>query len=284
MTYRRRPSPLHATRAVVGALWCLAVVTVGLSVHHPVVLGALIAAVVAAGAAALVPRPVALALALSAPFAVLIVVFNALATRDGLTVVYRLGGPWDVTLEAIVQGGVYALTAAVLFGAAALYSAAVDPDDLLRAFRRLSFSSALTAALATRMVPVLARDARRLSDAQRSRGGAPASRMALMRAVSANAMDRALDVAATLEVRGFRAERDWSTARRVPALARPWSRHDGAFAASAVGLFALAGAGRALAPFAAYPRLSVPLDGGVALVAGLVVLALLAPFADRRGI
>ena len=87
---------------------------------------------------------------------------NALTTREGLTVIYRLGGPFDVTLEAVVQGGVYALLAIALFAVARLYSAAVDPDDLLRAVRRLSFSSALTAALATRMVPVLARDARRL--------------------------------------------------------------------------------------------------------------------------
>ena len=38
-------------------------------------------------------------------------------------------------------------------------SAAVDPDELLRMFRRVSYRSALTATLATRLVPVLARDA-----------------------------------------------------------------------------------------------------------------------------
>jgi len=278
VTYRRRPSPLHAARAVVGAAWCLALVTAALSLHHPVVLAALLGAVVAAGAAALVPRPVLLGLALGVPFALTIVVFNALATREGLTVIYRLGGPWDVTLEAVVQGGVHGLTAIALVCVAALYSAAVDPDDLLRAFRRLSFASALTAALATRMVPVLLRDGRRLADAQRCRSGAPASRVALLRAVVGNSMDRALDVAATLEVRGY------GTARRAPALRRPWSRHDLAFAASAAALVAVAVAGRSLAPFDAYPRVQAPLDGGVALVAVLLAGAVLAPFADRRGV
>ena len=38
-------------------------------------------------------------------------------------------------------------------------SAAVDPDELLKALRRISYRSALTASLATRLVPVLARDA-----------------------------------------------------------------------------------------------------------------------------
>ena len=43
-----------------------------------------------------------------------------------------------MTLEAVVQGGVYALVAIALFAVARLYSAAVDPDDLLRAVRRVS--------------------------------------------------------------------------------------------------------------------------------------------------
>ncbi len=278
MTYRRRHSPLHAARAVVGAVWCLALVTVAVTVHHPVVLGALLVSVLAAGTAALVARPVVLGLAVGVPFAVVIVAFNAVLSHNGLTVIFRFGGPWDVTLEAVVAGAMYGLTAIALCCAAALYSAAVDPDDLLRAFRRLSFSSALTAALATRMVPVLARDARRLSDAQRCRAGAPPARVALLRAVAANAMDRALDVAATLEVRGY------GTAGRAPALKRPWSRHDLAFAASAVALFALAVVCRGLAPFAMYPRLSMGLDGGVLAACGLIAAAVLAPFADRRGV
>ena len=146
-------------------------------------------------------------------------------------------GQLDITAEATAYGGVLALRALVVIGCFALHSAAVDPDDLLRAFRRVSFRSALTAALATRMVPVLARDARRLHDAQRCLAGAPAPRRAIVRAVASGALDRAVDVAATLEVRGYGA------ARRAPrGGARPWSRHDLAFAASA-GALALLGVG-----------------------------------------
>jgi energy-coupling factor transport system permease protein len=277
VTHRPRRTPLHAARAAVGALWCLALGTVALAVPHPFVLCALVATVVAAAALAQVARPVAAAVALGIPFGATIVLVNALATRDGLTVVWHFGGGWDVTLEALVQGGVYALMAVALFAVARLYSAAVDPDDLLRALRRVSFSSALSAALATRMVPVLARDARRLADAGKARG-AEVPRLVLVRAVAAGAMDRALDVAATLEVRGY------GTGRPAPSLRRPWSRHDVAFAVSAVVLLAVAAAARALAPFDAYPRLAAGLGPDELLAAALVAAAALAPFAQRRGL
>jgi len=184
-----------------------------------------------------------------------------------------------VTAEATAYGGILALRALVVIGCFALHSAAVDPDDLLRAFRRLSFRSALTAALATRMVPVLARDARRLRDAQRALAGPPAPRHAVVRAVAAGALDRAVDVAATLEVRGYGA------ARRPPRGRRPWSRHDLAFAVSAAGLAALAVTAWLAdwEAFAAYPHFTAPVDGALlGLLAGLALVALV-PYADRRG-
>jgi energy-coupling factor transport system permease protein len=280
VTYRRRSSPLHAARATVGAAWCLALVVLALAVQHPVVLGALLVAVFAGAGGARVARPVLRACLWGVPFGLVILVVNALVTREGLTVVARVFG-LDVTLEAVVAGGVFGLTALVLVCVAALYSASVDPDDLLRALRRVSLRSALTAALATRMVPVLARDARRMADAQRCRGAAPGAdaRLAIVRAVAAGAMDRALDVAATLEVRGY------GTAGRGPRARRPWSRHDVSFAASAVALLAMAVVVRVagLAPLTLYPRFSAPVDGGVLLVAAVVLAVTLAPFLDRRG-
>jgi energy-coupling factor transport system permease protein len=276
--YKRRRSPLHSARAVAGALWCLALVTVALSAGHPLVIGTVVAAAMIAAALARVGRCVALSVALSVPFGIVIVFMNALTSRSGLTVIWHFGGGWDVTLEAVVQGAVYALVAVALFAVARLYSAAVDPDDLLRAFRRLSFSSALTAALATRMVPVLARDARRLTDAGRARAGEGPSRLSIVRAVAAGSMDRAVDVAATLEVRGYGA------GRRAPALRRAWSRHDIAFTASAAGLFVLAVLVDRLAPFEAYPRVVADLGASELLAAALVLLVALLPFADRRGV
>ena len=286
MTYARRASPLHATRAAVASAWCVLLAGVALSFEHPLLLSVLLATVIAAAAGARVAGRVLLALSVALPFAVVIALVNPLVVRDGLTVIARLGevpvlGRLDVTAEATAYGGVLALRTLVVIGCFALHSAAVDPDDLLRAFRRISFRSALTAALATRMVPVLARDARRLADAQRCIAGAPAPRRAIVRAVAAGALDRAVDVAATLEVRGYGA------ARRAPrGGGRPWSRHDIAFAASAAALALLAAAAHAggWQGFEAYPAFSAPVGGGLlALAAALAACALL-PLADRRGI
>ena len=98
------------------------------------------------------------------------------------------------------------------------------PTRLLRMFRRLSFRSALTATLATRMMPVLAADSQRLAEAQRTRpGGARGGargRVALLSAVVGGSLDRAMDVAATLEVRGFATPRRAGRARGGASAAR----------------------------------------------------------------
>ena len=59
MTYRRRDSPLHAARAGVGSLFCVVLAGVALSFEHPLLLGALLLAVLAAAAGAGVGRVVA---------------------------------------------------------------------------------------------------------------------------------------------------------------------------------------------------------------------------------
>lgn len=285
MSYRRRPSPLHAARAGAGCAFCLALAAAALTVDNPIVLGAVIVAVIGAGVGAKVGPELRRAALLALPLAAVIVLVNALVTRNGLTVIVRLGelpvlGHTDVTLEATVYGAILGLRAIALILCGALYTAAVDPDEVLRLFRRVSFRSALTATLATRMVPVLVRDSRRLADAQRCRPGRPPSRLQLMRAVSSGVLDRALDVAAALEVRGYGA------ARRPPRLRRPYSRHDLGFGASALSVLALAIGSRAagLAPLSAYPALHVGAGPGTLAVAVAIIACALTPFADRRGI
>jgi energy-coupling factor transport system permease protein len=285
VSYRRRPSPLHAARAAAGIAYCVALACAALILSAPLALGAVTVAIVLAGIAAGVGRELRRASLFAIPFALLVLAINALAARDGLTVIWRLGnlpllGHTDVTLEATAYGGILGLRAAALVLCGALYTAAVDPDEVLKLFRRVSFRSALTATLATRMIPVLIRDSRRLADAQRCRPGRPPTRMQVLRATTAGVLDRALDVAAALEVRGYGA------ARRPPRWRRPYSRHDLAFLAAAAAVLSLAIAARlgGLVPFRAYPSLRGPIDAGqLALVAALLVVALL-PFADRRGV
>lgn len=284
MIYRRRATPLHAARAGVGAAYCLALATVALVSDNPIVLAAALVAVLGAGAAARVGGELGRAARLGLPFALLIAAVNPLVNREGLTVIARLGElPWlgalDVTWEATAYGLVLGLRALVLIECCALYAAAVDPDEVLRLFRRVSFRSALTATLATRLLPVLARDGRRLAEAQRSLSR-PAPRLAVVRAVAAGALERSVDVAATLELRGY------GGARRPPRRRAPWSRHDLAFAGAAVALVAAVAGTRlaGLADLRAYPTLHVDAGPAELALAATVVALALAPFAQRRGV
>jgi energy-coupling factor transport system permease protein len=283
--YERRPSPLHAARAWIAAVWCVALGLVALSTEQPVVLGVLLASVLAAAFAARAGRRVALALAWGLPFALVIALVNTLVTRDGITVLVRgfelpALGAMDITLEALVFSAVLGLRFLIVIGCAGLLAGCVDPDELLRAVRRVSVRSGVTAAVATRLVPVLARDARRLAEARRTVEADGDRRVAVLRAVTAGALDRATDVAATLEVRGF------ALARRPGRQRRPWSRHDLAFAVSALAIASIgvAAAVEDWGAFRAFPRLGPALGGEPLLLAAALATCVLLPFADRRGV
>jgi energy-coupling factor transport system permease protein len=288
--YRRRASPLHAARAGVAGAYGLALVALALSVTSPLLLGAVALAAVLAAVLAGVGADLARAARFAVPLALLLALVNALVVREGLTVVWRFGevGPFgqvDVTLEALVYGLLLGLRVVVVILAFALLTATVNPDEVLRALRRVSLRSALTAALATRMLPVLGRDARRMDEALRCRpgydAGAPRTRLAVVRALTGGALDRAVDVAATLELRGY------ATARRPPREpGPPLSRHDLGVGAAAAVLLVLAvvlvasGVGRT----DPYPRLDLGAPLAVqALAAAVIVVVALAPFAARRG-
>lgn len=301
--YRRLASPLHAARPGVGACWALALTAAALVLFHPLVLLAVLVAVLGAGAGAGVWPQLVRALRTAAIVAIPIVAINVLVSRDGLTVFARLGdlGPFgqgDLTVEAVVYGAVIALKVTLLILITTLAGLAIDPDGLLQGLRRLSFRSALTASLCTRMIPLLAADGMRLAEAQRTRPAArtsPRARAALLGAVVAGSLDRAFDVAATLELRGLAAGRlevaRSSIGRRqsVRHAARDlsaWSRHDLAFACSACAVLAIALLGRlsGAVSFQAYPLIEMPLGASTLAACAALCAAILLPFADRRGI
>jgi energy-coupling factor transport system permease protein len=284
--FRRRASALHAARAAAGGAYCFALATCALSFQHPLVLAAVGVAAVGAGMGAGAGRDLLTAARFTVPLGLLVAFVNPFVIHDGLTVFWRLGeippfGQVDLTVEALVYGLLLGARVVAVALCCALFVAAVDPDETLRLFRRVSFRSALTAALAARLMPVLARDARRMADASACRADAtPPGRVAVMRAVATSALDRAVDVAATLEVRGYGSR---AAARHA---AEPWSRHDLAFTGAAAALLALVVGARiaGIAPFDAYPSLRAPVGAGeIALAVALIALAL-APFANRRGI
>jgi energy-coupling factor transport system permease protein len=222
-TYRRRASVLHSARASVASAFCAAFGLAALLNAHPVVLLAIACAVVGAGMLAGSGVALLRSVRIAVPFALVIVVINALVSQRGVTVVFRggevFGHRFDVTAESLAWGGVTALRLTCLFLAFGLFSAVVDPDELLKLMRRWSYRSALTASLATRLVPVLARDATRMGDAARCRPKPP-GKLEVTRAALTGALERSVDVAAALEVRGYSAAKPPRRERRA------WSRHD----------------------------------------------------------
>jgi energy-coupling factor transport system permease protein len=278
--YRRRPSPLHAAGAGATTALCVSLALVCALYDHPVVVLAVIAAVVGAGLAAGVGSEIARAARLSVPLALLVTLINPLVYAEGNTLLIRggsvLGHRFDITLEALAAGGLAGLRVAAFVMPFALFAACVDPDELLRSLRRVSYRSALTAALATRLVPVLARDATRMGDAARCRPDPP-GRLAVARAALSGALERAVDVAAALEVRGYSAGRRSARARRSP------SRHDVSVlvAAALVGCAAVGGKLAGAGFVESYPDLEIGLGPTELTLAALLLLAAALPFAGR---
>ena len=277
-SYRSGASALHAARAGAGIALCGAFVLAAVLYDNPIVLGGALLGVCGAAAGAGVLAELRRAAWFALPLAVLVVAVNALVTRDGVTVIARggevLGRRLDITLEAVQYGGMSALRILVLVAAFALYSAAIDPDDVLRLLRRFSYRSALTVSLATRLVPVLQRDAQRISEAACCRPDHP-PRGRLAVAAITRALDRAVDVAASLEVRGY------AGARRPRREPRPWSRHDVRVAAAAALVAAVAVAGKLAGAGGVdpYPTLELAAGAPELATAAALMAAGVAPFA-----
>ena len=287
--FRPTGSRLHAARPAVATAFALAPCAVALVYDHPLVLVAALACVVVTAVGSRTGPELRRAARLAVPLAVLVALVNPLVSREGLTLLAQgptvpLYGALDITLEAVVYGAVAGLRVLVVVLAFAVWSAVVDPDDMLRGLRRVAPRSALTASLATRMVPLLARDGERLAAAYALRAAPSApGRLrrgaVLARALAAGGLERAMDTAATLELRGYALG-----VRRSGRAPRPWSTDDVLFATAAGVLTAVSLAARlgGVAGFDPYPLLSAswrPPDLALAVVLPAVVFA---PFGVRR--
>jgi energy-coupling factor transport system permease protein len=257
---------------------------VGFIYSSPLVLLAATTATALAGIAAGAGRAVKASLKLGVTLLIFMIVVNALVTHRGETILIRgwdipVIGNTDVTLESLAAGAAIGLRVVAVVLAFAVYSACVDPDRVLRALRPLARRSAMTAGLVTRMVPLAAADGARMREsvALRGPGAVPVGRPAMARRLVEGSLDRAVDVAATLELRGH------SLGIR-PQRRRERSRDDlslyltgGAILGAGVAA-RLAGAGA----FDSYPRISMDTDAlTLALCVGLIGLSAV-PFVVRR--
>ena len=286
LAYAPRPGPLGSATPGQAALFLGPLAAIAFIHDNPIVLAAtglaavLVAVLSRAGGALRAPLRWALALA------VLIVVVNAIASQRGETILVRgwdlpLLGRLDISLEALAEGGVLALRVLVALLVFAVWSACVNPDRVLRAIRPYAARSALTGTLIARLVPLAADDLGRLSEAARLRGPAASElgRAAIARRLVAGSLDRATDVAATLELRGYGLE---GAPTRAPS---PPGTGGAALIAAGLALTA-AGAAAAIlgvASFDAYPSISLDAGPAALVLAAAIPLLAAAPFLVARG-
>jgi energy-coupling factor transport system permease protein len=282
--YTPRRGPLQQASPGAAVAYLGALVVVAFLYSSPPVLLAAGAAVTMAGLLAGARRAVRSALRMGIGLALLIVVVNALIVNRGETVLARLGhwpllGQVDVTLEAIVAGVAIGLRAAVAMVAFCVYSACVDPDRVLRALRPVAARSALTATLVSRLVPVAAADAGRLREAARLRGpgAAAVGKGPLARRLLAGSLDRAVDVAATLELRGYSLGGPRGARRREP------SRYDLRFylVGAVVLVAAVGGKIGGADDFHTYPTIAIGFGPATVAVCAVVLASGLAPLRRR---
>ncbi len=277
IAYAPRPGPLASAGALAATAYLAAPAVVAFVYSNPIVLAGAGSAVAVAGLLAGARDALAAAARWGLTLGVLVIAVNVIASQRGDTILLRGGelpvlGRIDVSAEALVEGAVLALRIGVVLCAFAVHSACVDPDRMLRLLRPIARHSALTATLITRMVPLAAADHARLREAQslRGPGAAPVGRAALSRRLVAGSLDRAVDIAATLELRGY--------ARGVPRRAsrRRSSRHGWRFALAGAVIVGVAIGARiaGVGTFDPYPVIELDADAAtIALAAVLPALA-----------
>jgi len=283
LAYAPGRSPLHRASPGAAVAYLGGLAIVGFIYSSPLVLVAAGLATALAGYAAGAGRAVRASLRLALPLLVFMILVNVLVSHRGETILVRgwdmpVLGNTDITLESLAAGAVIGLRVVAIVLVFAVYSACVDPDRVLRALRPLARRSAMTAGLVTRMAPLAAADSARLREAAalRGPGAEQVGRAALARRLVEGSLDRAVDVAATLELRGH------SLGGRARARREP-SREDGPLytTGAAIALAAVAARVIGAGGFESYPRIEMG-TGAVTLALCLAVLLLAAvPFVLR---
>jgi energy-coupling factor transport system permease protein len=281
LAYSPRPLPLSNASAASASLYLGSLVVVAFAYSNPIVLAGVAAAVIVAGLLADAGAALRLALRWGLMLGVLVIAVNVIASQRGDTILVRgfdfpVIGQVDVSAEALVEGAVLALRIGVVFAAFAVYSACIDPDRVMRLIRPLAPHSALTATLITRLVPLAAADQARLREAAALRGpaAAPVGRVELARRLLAGSLDRAVDIAATLELRGY--------ARGVPrrGARRRSSRHSRRFALAGGAILVVAVVARiaGAGDFDPYPTISLDADAPTLVLALALPVLAAAPY------
>lgn len=232
--YRERDTLLHGLHPLAALALTASMVTAVLALENPLYTLTTCAAVIAflAQAEVLGDGKPLLRAALYMAFPVALI--NPLVNNAGEHVlVYGprvpLWGELNITLEALLYGLAAGARLFAVVAAFCIVALAVNPDDLLELFSRLSFRSSLSAALAVRLYPSMVVEAKEMRDTQLARGdplrgGGSISRarahLPLLLSLFQGALDRAASIAESMSARGF------GSRRRTPMRVRRFRPRD----------------------------------------------------------
>jgi energy-coupling factor transport system permease protein len=137
--------------------------------------------------------------------------FNALSIHIGQIVLFSLPDGWPilggpVTLEAVIAGAVNGLSLFTILVVFASFNAVVDHYQLLRATPAFLFQAGVIVSIAVTFVPQMVLSAKEIRQAQRIRGHrfrGIRDLLPLVIPLLANGLERAIQLAETMEARGF---------------------------------------------------------------------------------
>jgi energy-coupling factor transport system permease protein len=144
-------------------------------------------------------------------FFALTIAFNALSIHIGRIVLFRLPASWPIiggpiTLEVVIAGAVSGLTLLTILVVFAAFNSVVDHYQLLRATPAFLFQAGVVVSIAITFVPQMVLSAREIRQAQRIRGHrfrGIRDLLPLVIPLLANGLERAIQLAETMEARGF---------------------------------------------------------------------------------
>jgi energy-coupling factor transport system permease protein len=211
----RRRAGLRRLSPAAAAAVCGGLAAAGLVFSHPGQAAVVLVLTLAYGAASGCLSRLAPFALVAVPVALLVAAVNAVLSPGGLDVLAAVTlGP--LRLQVSVQSLWWALASSCrllsVSLAATLFTVVVGPDEQVGLGARLSPRAGLVFSLAARLLPVLHRDAARIADAQRARGvrldegrvwRRAAARLPLLSCLLVQSLERALDVAAAMESRGY---------------------------------------------------------------------------------
>jgi len=144
-------------------------------------------------------------------FVAVAVAFNALSSHFGTLVLFRLPDDWPIvggpiTLESAIAGAVNGLGLLTILAVFATFNAVVDHYQLLRATPGFAFQVGTVVSIAVTFVPQMVLSATEIRQAQRIRGHrfrGIRDLLPLVMPLLATSLERAIQLAETMEARGF---------------------------------------------------------------------------------